>query len=197
MNIRSCILLSAFCFLGLPVAQAQVITACDWEVAHPSDPDHVGPGKGSGEVDTARAIAACENAVSTHPDVARFHYQLGRALVYHADQNDGDDRVGMPHLVKAAEMGSEQAMFVVGLMHKRVGDTCAAEPWTRQAADAGLKSARLTYVDDALSGAWADCGVTVDPARLTDYLDGAASQVSGYYEGMLLGALRRGLPTEE
>ena len=111
MNIRSCILLSAFCFLGLPVAQAQVITACDWEVAHPSDPDHVGPGKGSGEVDTARAIAACENAVSTHPDVARFHYQLGRALVRSSELETA--RVPLETLVER-ERGFDCERTIVG-----------------------------------------------------------------------------------
>ena len=52
----------------------------------------------------------------------------------------------------------------------------------RRAAEAGLKSARLAYVDNAVGGRWSDCGVVLD-----------ADQVSGYYENMLLGALRREL----
>ena len=83
--------------LGTPaVANAQAIDACDWEVGHPSDPDRVGPGIGSGDVDTERAIAACRRAVEREPETARFHYQLGRALVYQADRAGTDWSVGMP-----------------------------------------------------------------------------------------------------
>lgn len=64
-----------------PPALAQAIDACDWEAGHPSDPDRIGPGIGSGDVNTARAIDACRRAVEREPDNARFHYQLGRAGV--------------------------------------------------------------------------------------------------------------------
>jgi hypothetical protein len=50
------------CLLSATAVQqlsAQVITGCYWEVAHPSDPDRVGPGVSSSEVDTLRAMAAC------------------------------------------------------------------------------------------------------------------------------------------
>ena len=56
------------CCLSLAIipglsAHAQAIDACDWEVAHPSDPDRVGPGRSSGDVDTTRAIAACQDRI--------------------------------------------------------------------------------------------------------------------------------------
>ena len=63
----------------------------------------------------------------------------------------------------------------------------------RRAAEAGLKSARLAYVDNAVGGRWSDCGVALDADQMAGFLDGAADQVSGYYENMLLDALRREL----
>lgn len=192
MNHRIFLIALLLAFASAP-ANAQTLTACDWEVGHPSDPDHVGPGRGSGEVDTARAIAACRAAVTAHPDVARFHYQLGRALVYDADRNGGDAQVGMPHLLQAAELGSAQAMFVYGLMNQRIGDACAAEPWTRKAAEAGLKSARISYVNHVLADTWAACPPQVNTDTLESWLAAAREQVSGYYENMLLDALAREL----
>ena len=51
-------------------------------------------------------------------------------------------------------MNYTQALFVLGLMYERDGKVCEVEPLTRQAADQGLKSARLTYVDHVTAGAW-------------------------------------------
>ena len=172
---------------------AQALTSCDWEVAHPSDPDHLGPGKSSSEVDTVKAIEACRVALQDAPDNARFHYQLARALVYHAERNDGSDETAMDHLARAAQAGYTQAMFVYGLMLARHGETCAIEPWTRQAADNGLKAARIAYVDHAVKGTWADCDGVAGRAVMLGYLEGAAGQVSGYYENMLLAGLKREL----
>ena len=82
MHTLNRIFVILFFSLLLPGAtNAQGIDACDWEAGHPSDPDRVGPGVGSGDVDTERAIAACRHAIEREPNTARFHYQLGRALV--------------------------------------------------------------------------------------------------------------------
>jgi len=182
-------------FFGLALlpatVPAQPLDACDWEAAHPSDPDRVGPGRPSGEVDVQRAIAACRQAVEAHPDTARFHYQLARALVYRADRGEGDWHVGLPPLERAAELRHVQAMFVLGLMRQRTGDWCAAEPWTRAAAEAGLKSARISYVNDTLAGRFADCGTVADATTRAGWLQAARGQVSGWYENMLLDALIR------
>ena len=67
------------------------------------------------------------------------------------------------------------------------------EPVRRRAAEAGLKSARLAYIDNAVGGRWSDCGVVLDADLMVGFLDAAVYQVSGYYENMLLGALRREL----
>ena len=65
----------------------------------------------------------------------------------------------------------------------------------RRAAEAGLKSARLAYVDNAVGGRWSDCGVVLDAELMAGFLDGAADQVSGYYENMSVSYTHITLPT--
>ena len=101
--------------VGLPaVAAAQAITACDWEVGHPSDPDRVGPDVTSSKVDTELAMAACRSDLEMDPDDPRLHYQLARAIVYHADRNGTSFEEGMVYLARSAAAGHTQAMFVTG-----------------------------------------------------------------------------------
>jgi hypothetical protein len=172
---------------------AEEITECDIQAGHPSDPDHLGPGKPSNEVVTQLAIPACRAAVAANPKDARAQYQLARSLVYWADANGADISEGMQHLEIAAGEGYTQALFVLGLMYKRQCKTCEVEPLTRQAADQGLKSARLSYVNDVVSGAYAGCEIAAGKAAMAAYLEAAGTQVKGYYEGMLLDSLKREL----
>ena len=184
----------AFIEVGLPaVAAAQAITACDWEVGHPSDLDRVGPGVSSSKVDTERAMAACRGDLETDPENPWLQHQLARAIVYHADRHGTSYAGGMIYLEQSAAAGHTQAMFVYGLMLSRESRACEAAPWMRRAAEAGLKSARLACVDNAVGGRWSDCGVVLDADLMVGFLDAAVDQVSGYYENMLLGALRREL----
>ena len=176
--------LLAFIGAGLSaVAAAQAITACDWEVGHPSDPDRVGPGVSSSKVDTERATVACRSNLETDPDNPWLQYQLARAIVYHADRHGTSYEEGMVYLAQSAAADHTQAMFVYGLMLSRESRAC----------EAGLKSARLAYVDSAVGGRWSDCGVVLDMDLMAGFLDAAADQMSGYNENMLLGALRREL----
>jgi len=78
-------------------------------------------------------------------------------------------------------------------MLSRESRACEASPWMRRAAKAGLKSARLAYADSAVGGRCSDCGVVLDADLMVGFLDAAAGPVSGYYESMLLGAVRREL----
>jgi TPR repeat protein len=183
-------------WLASTMVSAQTMTACDWEVAHPSDPDRVGPGVSSSKVDTERAIKACRADLSTDPDNPRLQYQLARAIVYHADRNNTSYQEGMLYLAQSARAGHTQAMFVYGLMLMREARDCEAESWTRKAAQAGLKSARIGYVNGAVGGRWSECAVDSDPKMLRRFLDEAADQVSGYYENMLLDALGRELDAQ-
>ena len=173
------------------LVSGQSMTACDREVGHPSDPERVGPGVSSSQVDTERAMAACRADLRADPDNPRLQYQLARAIVYHADRHGTSYEEGMVYLAQSADAGHVQAMFVYGLMLSREARACEAAPWTRRAAEGGLKAARLAYVDSAVGGQWADCDMTFNNDVMSGFLDAAADQVSGYYEKMLLGALRR------
>ena len=173
------------------LVSGQSMTACDREVGHPSDPERVGPGVSSSQVDTDRAMAACRADLLADPDNPRLQYQLARAIVYHADRHGTSYEEGMVYLAQSASGGHVQAMFVYGLMLSREARVCEAAPWTRRAAEGGLKAARLAYVDSAVGGQWADCDMTFNKDVMSGFLDAAADQVSGYYEKMLLGALRR------
>ena len=178
--------------LFLPAVAAEP-DACDTAAAHPSDPDRVGPGVATADVVTHVAIPACRAAVKREPNIARFHYQLGRALVYWASANDADTSEGVAAVAAAADLGYRQAEFVLGLLAAREGDLCAAEPLPGGTAAPGLKSARLTYVNDVVAGRFEACEETAPRETLLGYLAGAASQVDGYYEQLFLQGLERQL----
>jgi len=183
----------ALWLFAAPLA-AEEITECDLQAGHPSDPQHLGPGVSSASMILQKAIPACRAAVVANPESARAQYQLARSLVYWADANGADISEGMKHLEIAAGMDYTQALFVLGLMYRRDEDKeCEIEALTRKAADQGLKSARLTYVDDAVSGLYQDCKWVASKAAMAAYLEAAGEQVNGYYEGMLLAALKREL----
>jgi hypothetical protein len=193
MTVRISLAALATTALAVCSASAQDINPCDLEAGHPSDPNHVGPGKSSSQVVTQLAIPACRAAVKAQPDNGRFHYQLGRAIVYWADANGANYDEGMEHLKIAAGMRYTQALFVLGLMHQRHDDDCDAEPLYRQAAEQGLKAARVGYVNEVLAGSFAACEITVDKAAMRAFLEDAEAQMSGWYENMLLDGLNREL----
>ena len=56
-----------------------VLDACDRAAAAPLDLQAVTAGRLPNEIDPQVALPACEEAVKTYPQVARFIYQLGRA----------------------------------------------------------------------------------------------------------------------
>ena len=108
------------------------VTECDLAAAHPLDPARVAPGVETNDVVTHVAISACRKALQENPDVARFHYQLGRVLYYWAGANDADNTEAVAHVKHASDMGYTQAMFVYGLLLRYGGDVCASEPMTKR-----------------------------------------------------------------
>jgi len=185
MKISNLVIIGSLLVFSFSNVNGQEVTACDLEAAHPSDPNHVGVGKSSDDVDTFAAIVACRESVKTSPKTARFHYQLGRALVY-----QGELEQGKAHVKHAADMGYMQAQFVLGLLTK-TDDVCGAEKRIKAAADQGLKSARITYLSDFLGGAYSECRLSATRAEMSAYLEGAESQMSNYYERLLHGGLIR------
>ena len=99
----------------------------------------------------------------------------------------------MLYPAQSAAAGHTQAMFVYGLMLPRESRACEVAPSMQRAAEAGLKSPRLAYVDTALSGRWLDCSVVLDANLMAAFVDAAADRGSACYENMLLGALLREL----
>ena len=178
--------------LRMTVSSAQS-AGCDWEVSPPSHPHRWGPGGASSGVDTERAMAACRQALLANADNPRFQYQLARAMVYHAERHHTSHEEGMRYLAQSAHAGYTQAMFVYGLMLTSEDRPCEAPYWMGRAAEAGLKAARIGYVEAATSGRWSACNVPLDVQSMTAFLDGAEEQVSGYYENLLLGTLRSAL----
>jgi len=57
------------------------VTRCDEAAAHPEDRQRVvQKGVHDDEILSGPAVKACDEAVYAHPEVARFHFQFGRAL---------------------------------------------------------------------------------------------------------------------
>lgn len=66
------------------------VTDCDLLAGNPTDQNHVGPGARYSEVvrRAGEAVAACDRALATYPQVERFIYQKARAL-YAANDSRG------------------------------------------------------------------------------------------------------------
>jgi len=87
-------------FFGPPAVAADAVTSCDRLAASPDDPKRVAPGIDLDAVKGAAAEAACRAALKASPEIARFQYQLGRAL-------DAEERYG-------AAMSAYQVAFDKG-----------------------------------------------------------------------------------
>jgi tetratricopeptide (TPR) repeat protein len=87
--------------------------ACDKYAAHPDDPGRAGRGVAWGGMPTAKALAACREAVAAFPDAPRFAYQLGRALV-----KDGLHEEAIESLQGAANAGYVPAIDLLAWMHQ-------------------------------------------------------------------------------
>lgn len=61
------------------IAETPRAHKCDDAAAHVDDSQKVGQGLSDKAVDPVRAITACSKAVLKNPEIARFHFQLGRA----------------------------------------------------------------------------------------------------------------------
>ena len=84
---------------------------CDYEAGDHLDPDGMGITRYASEVNPARALAACEDAVARNPEVGRFHYQLGRAL--RANSRTEDAKVA---LTRARDLGHARAWNTLGVI---------------------------------------------------------------------------------
>jgi len=174
-------------------ASPDAITKCDRLAAHPEDPDHLGVGVPSKQVNLPKALAECGRELKKQPDNARIRYQYARALAY-----SGKWAESAPEMKKAADAGYRQAQFVYGLFvdRNRDGaprDICVAEDYWLKAARNGRQHARVLYVDRYLSGKFSACQVGASPAQIAALLDAAATDASEFYERLLIANLQRQL----
>ncbi|TGS82657.1 peptidase C14 caspase catalytic subunit p20 [Mesorhizobium sp. M3A.F.Ca.ET.174.01.1.1] len=87
------------------------VDACDREAGEPLDLQGVVPGLLPNEI-SSNAVDVCQAAVKAYPDVARFRYQLGRALlaVGKVDQ-------AKKEIQEAADKGHVRAVFELGYLN--------------------------------------------------------------------------------
>ncbi|MEI9405312.1 caspase family protein [Mesorhizobium argentiipisi] len=84
------------------------VDPCDTQAGEPLDLQGVVPGLLPNEIG-AGAVEACRAAVKAYPDVARFHYELGRALLA-----AGKVEEAKKSIQKAADKGHVRAVFELG-----------------------------------------------------------------------------------
>ncbi len=120
---------------------------CDRLAAHPEDPQRTGNGVSYDDLDATGAIAACDGALRDEPGVARFQFQLGRAL---AKAQFYEDAIKWYRLAAEQDYAPSQAslaeMYGDGRGVPR--DYAEAVAWLRKAGELGLAQAQfdLGYV---------------------------------------------------
>src|SRR5690349_11046536 len=105
-------LLLSLC-LGAPAVSAQDAAAdCDRLAGAPTDIHRNGPGVAYDALQAEAALPACEQAVRLRPDVARFSFQLARAL-------SKSDRwqEALPFYERLASTGYPAAMFNLAIFY--------------------------------------------------------------------------------
>jgi hypothetical protein len=169
------------------------IEECDWLANHPYDPWRVTAGIAMEDVDTAKAIPACLDAVTRRPEEPRFQYQAGRSLFY-----AGRTEEALPYLHRAAEeMDYPQAQYVLGYL-KDVGlqgvevDTCGAGRLWRRAALQGLFYAEYSVAKDLMGGKFDQCDWHYDSTEILRFLESAHAK-SAYtgLEGEIAGLIEQ------
>ncbi|OHV60457.1 peptidase C14 caspase catalytic subunit p20 [Mesorhizobium sp. LCM 4577] len=84
------------------------VDPCDTQAGEPLDLQGVVPGLLPNEIG-AGAVEACRTAVKAYPDVARFHYELGRALLAAGKVDEAKKAIQ-----DAADKGHVRAVFELG-----------------------------------------------------------------------------------
>ena len=171
-------------------AYSQEITSCDIEASHGDDPYSVAPGVSQQDMDFAKAIAACEEAVEADPANPRLRYQLARAYGY-----SGQGEKAYPHREAAIAADYPQALFVNGYLHflginKAEKDICKAGRLFRRSAQYGRLAGQVGFTRYALDDTFEGCDVIIDPGELMGFLDAAEESNGDFYESMLIGMLQ-------
>jgi len=148
-------------------------TDCDTMVAYPTDPALL-VGVFDKNIDTPKALPACQAALEKYPDSPRLHYKLG--LIYNQDKRVAE---AVSEFRKAAEAGYAPAQTMLGVLLGQVQrngdvpkDAAEAVEWFRKAAAQGDAPAQC-YL-----GLWylLGCGVPKDYAQAAEWLRKSADQ---------------------
>jgi TPR repeat protein len=151
---------------------ADLVTVCDWLAASPVDerrPKAV-PGVLPEQINVAPALAACNEAVSKYPDIARFSFELGRVL-----QASKDYSAAREQYERSASLGNSIAMNNIGYFYEKgldvTQDYAEAKRWYEKAAAAGFPLAmnNIGYFYDK------GLGVTQDYAEAKRWYEKAAA----------------------
>ncbi|WP_394887193.1 caspase family protein [Mesorhizobium sp. AaZ16] len=171
------------------------VDPCDSAAGEPLDLQGVVPGLLPNEIVGADAVEACEAAVKAYPDVPRFRYQLGRALLA-----TGNVDQAMTAFQEAADKGHVRALFQLGYMHSTGTGTAVdrkqANAFYSQASDKGDPYGMTTWGRALFHGN----GVERDTGKGLDLMLQAAAMGHTYAMNDL-GAIftegRNGVPADQ
>ncbi|UCI08594.1 caspase family protein [Mesorhizobium sp. B1-1-8] len=145
------------------------LNPCDQAAGAPLDLQGVVPGRSPNEIGGA-AVEACEAAVKAYPDVARFHYELGRALLAAGKVGEAAKAIQ-----EAADKGHVRAVFELGsIASSGIGtavDPAKASGFYSRASDKGDPYAMAAWGRALFNG----LGVQRDTGKGLDLLLKAAA----------------------
>lgn len=117
----------------------EAMDLCDRLASDPNDPARIQQPVTNETMAIGQAVDTCQDAVARNPEIARAHYQLGRALWL-----SNRDQDAVLEFSKAGELGYAAAFFALGEAYMTGrgvpgGERNAAEGlnWYRAAVDAG------------------------------------------------------------
>ncbi|RUX46811.1 peptidase C14 caspase catalytic subunit p20 [Mesorhizobium sp. M4A.F.Ca.ET.050.02.1.1] len=150
------------------------VDPCDTAAGEPLDLQGVVPGLLPNEIG-AGAVDACETAVKAYPDVPRFRYELGRALLAVGKVEDARTAIE-----EAAKRGHVRAVFELGYLHATgtgtAQDRTQANALYKAASDKGDPYGMTSWGRALFNG----YGVRPDTAKGLDLLLKAAAMGHTY-----------------
>ncbi len=110
---------------------------CDVQASDPEDPNRAAPGVEFARIVPRVAVEECRRAVADFPDVARFKYQLGRALMVSKKNEDA-----VRAFQAAAKQNYGMAFVVIGRLWEADNMEYAATAY-KAAVEAGIDATKL------------------------------------------------------
>lgn len=168
------------------------VTDCDLTASNPVDRQRVGDGVAFDNINSDAAIAACEKAVADYPQIGRFYYQLGRALL----KANRYERVSFNYN-RAGELGHSIAWVRLGEEYssgmRLVKDEDLGAWYLKKAALLGDPEGQTRYAEALFIGK----GAPVDTKEALVWLNKAIAQ--GYPDaiGRMGAAYTEGLGVEK